>query len=289
LWTKTKTGTRTATRLKVAETSTEPGTRTEPRRDRERILHDGWEDLLPPRELWHSNGDPLIHYFRWTWGWYNYLILIANMKRHDSVLELGCNTGRTMLGLLTYLRPPGRYEGLDILRDPIDYAQEHVHSKFPHFNFKFADLYNSLYNQQGKVKPEDYEFPYADNSFDIIYAASVFTHLVPDVTANYFKQSRRVLRKGGRCLYSFFLLDYYRGKGTTSWDLLEFEERLEGCDEVAVRDEKSPDQIIAYKLSLIERLAADASLKVVRTLPGDWSGSHEFIVGEQDLVLLEAV
>jgi SAM-dependent methyltransferase len=211
------------------------------------------------------------------------------MRMHDSVLELGCNTGRTMLGLLTYLKPPGRYEGLDILRDPIEYAQKHVHAMFPHFNFKCADLYNSLYNPQGKFEPADYEFPYDDNSFDIIYAASVFTHVVPSVTANYFKQSRRVLRKGGRCLYSFFLLDNYRGRGTTYSDFFEFEQRVEGCDEVAVRDEKSPDQIISYKLSLITRLATDVGLNVVRILPGAWSGSHEFFVGEQDLLMFEAV
>ncbi len=270
-------------------TKTKTGQKAETRRDREPILYKGWEDLLPPRELWHSNEDPWIQYFRWTWGWYNYLILIANMKMHDSVLELGCNTGRTMLGLLPYLKPPGRYEGLDILRDPIEYAQKHIHTKFPHFNFKFGDLYNSLYNAQGKVEPADYEFPYDDHSFDIAYAASVFTHLPPAVTANYLKQSRRILRTGGRCLYSFFLLDYYRGKGTTDWDFIEFEQRLEGCDEVAVKDEKSPDQIIAYKLSLIERLATDASLKVVRVLPGDWSRSHDFCVSQQDLVMLEAV
>jgi hypothetical protein len=109
LWTKKKTGTKTAI-----------GQKAETPRDREQILNDGWEDLLPPRELWHCKDDPWIQFFRWTWGWQNYLILIANMKKHDSVLELGCNTGRTMLGLLSYLKPPGRYEGLDILRDPID-------------------------------------------------------------------------------------------------------------------------------------------------------------------------
>jgi len=211
------------------------------------------------------------------------------MKMYDSVLELGCNTGRTMLGLPVYLKPPGRYEGLDIMRDQIEYAQNHIHAKFPHFNFTHADLYNSAYNPQGRVDPADYEFPYDDNSFDIIFAASVFTHLVPPVTANYFKQSRRVLRKGGRCLYSFFLLDNYRGKGTMYWDFIEFEQRLEGCDEVAVKDKNSPDTIISYRISLIERLATDAGLKVARILPGVWSGSHEYCLSEQDLVVLEAV
>src|SRR5947209_7464473 len=109
-----------------------------------------------------------------------------------------------MLGLVTYLKPPGRYEGLDILRDRIEYAQNHISSRFPHFHFQVADLYNSAYNPSGRVNPADYVFPYADGSFDISYAASVFTHFVPAVTANYFQQTRRVLRKGGRvCTASF--------------------------------------------------------------------------------------
>ena len=67
--------------------------------------------LNPSARVVAFKEDPWIQYFRWTWGWYNYLILIANMKMSDSVLELGCNTGRTMLGLPAYLKPPGRYEG----------------------------------------------------------------------------------------------------------------------------------------------------------------------------------
>jgi SAM-dependent methyltransferase len=146
-----------------------------------------------------------------------------------------------------------------------------------------------MYNPQGLVNPESFEFPYNDNTFDVVYAASLFTHLAPSVTANYFKQSRRVLREGGRCLYSFFLLDYYRGRGTTYWDFIEFEQSLEGCDEVAVRNKDSPDEIISYKRSLIEKLADDAGLRITRIVPGLWSKSHEFGVSEQDLLVFEAV
>jgi SAM-dependent methyltransferase len=260
------------------------------RRDWEPVLNPGWGDLLPPRELWVARGDTLYQFFRWTWGWHDYLIIICDMRIHDSVLELACNHGRTMLGLLVYLKPPGRYEGLDILPKQIEYAQQHIHSKFAHFNFTPAgDLYNSMYNPQGRVDPADYRFPYDDSSFDIIYAASLFTHLVPPVTANYLRQSLRVLREGGRCLYSFFLLDYYRGKGTTHWDFIEFEESLEGYDEVAVKDRNVPEAVIAYKISLIERLAAEAGLRIVRIVPGSWSGSHDVGISEQDLLVFEAV
>jgi SAM-dependent methyltransferase len=260
------------------------------RRDWEPVLVPEWGDILPPRELWLTPGDNLYQSFRWTWGWYNYLVLLCNMKMHDSVLELACNHGRTMLGLLVYLKPPGKYEGLDILPKQIEYAQQHIHAKFTHFNFTLAgDLYNSLYNPRGQVEPADYVFPYDDSSFDIIYAASLFTHLIPPVTANYLKQTRRVLREGGRCVYSFFLLDYYRGKGTTTWNFVEFEESLEGFDDVAVKDRNVPEALIAYEISLIERLAAEAGLRIVRIVPGLWSGSHEVCALDQDLLVFEAV
>ena len=52
-----------------------------------------------------------------------------------------------------------------------------------------------------------------DASFDVIYAASLFTHLLPDETRNYFCETRRVLKPTGRCLFSFFHLDHYGAGG----------------------------------------------------------------------------
>jgi len=58
---------------------------------------------------------------------------------------------------------------------------------------------------------------------------------------------------------------------------------------VAVKNRDSPDEVIAYRISLVERLAADAGLKIARIVPGLWSGSHEVAVSEQDLLVFEAV
>jgi len=254
------------------------------------IVYPEWEGFIPPRRLWAIPTEPMFHFVRWTWTWYTYLTLLCDLARDSSVLELACSHGRTMLGLVCYLQPPGRYEGLDILPEPIEFAQKTIHARFPQFNFTLArDLHNTTYNPQGRTRPEFYRFPYDDDSFDIIYAASLFTHLCPPETANYLKQSRRVLRKGGRCLFSFFLLDYYRGPGTTSWPFLEFEQRLEGFEGVAVRDPKNPEQAIAYKTALVESMAADADLKITRIIPGSWSMSPKVWITEQDLLLFEAV
>lgn len=268
-----------------------PSTRTNSRSPSkwEPIVWPNWEALIPPRELWAGPKDPLVHFFRWMWEYRAYLTLLCNMRADASVLELGCSHGRTMLGLLDYLRLPGRYEGLDIMPRQIEFAERNIHATFPIFNFTFADIHNSVYNPQGKLAAENFKFPYPDGSFDIVYAASLFTHLLPAATENYLKESRRVLRQGGRCLFSFFILDYYRGKGTSGWEGYEFDYRLPDVDGVAIHNPALPEQLVAYESAFLERLAARAGLKLTRIIAGYWSKTHNMSVNEQDLVLLEVM
>jgi len=170
----------------------------------------GLERLIPPRHLWVGPGDPL--FIGGAWEYRTYLTLLCGMRKDASVLKLGCNHGSTMLMLLDYLEPPGGYEGLDILAAQISFAQQSIHSRYPHFNFNLADVYNKFYNPTGKQNADAYTFPFADGSFDIVYGASLFTHLVPSDTVNYLKEGRPVLLAGGQCLFSFFVLDCYRGQ-----------------------------------------------------------------------------
>ena len=249
----------------------------------------GLDGLIPPRNLWEGPNDPLSWFFGYFWEYRAYLTLLCELRVDHSVLELGCSHGRTMLALLDYLKPPGRYEGLDISQKKIEFAQNNIHPRYPHFNFTAADVHNAMYNPQGTQRGDNYRFPYVDGSFEVVYAASVFTHLLPLDAANYLKESRRVLRKGGLCLFSFFVLDYYRGPGTSTLNFYEFEYPLVDFDGVAVYDSQIPENVIAYKSTIIKKLASEAGLEVLRIIPGFWSKSHKVAVNEQDLILLKAV
>jgi SAM-dependent methyltransferase len=123
------------------------------------LLYAHWEPLIPPRQLWLGPSDPLLHFVRWPIEDRAYLTILCGMREEAWVLELGCNHGRTMLGLVDYLKPPGRYEGLDILKAEIQFAQTHIHAAYPHFNFTHADIHNSLYNPEGRLRPETTVFP----------------------------------------------------------------------------------------------------------------------------------
>jgi len=189
--------------------------------------------------------------------------------------------------LLDYLEPPGRYDGLDILPAQIKFAQDNIHSLYPHFHFHLADVYNREYYPEGKQRADTYKFPFDDSSFDIVYAASLFTHLVPADAVNYLKESCRVLRKGGRCLLSFFLLDYFRGQGTATRTDYDVQHSLAGANGVGIHNPKNPEWMIAYKISLIEQFADEAGLAIRQIIPGFWSGTHAVGINEQDLVLFE--
>jgi SAM-dependent methyltransferase len=250
----------------------------------------GWLDpledaLVPPRATWIGPDDSISHYFRWIWEYLAYLTLVADLHREDAVLELGCGHGRTGRGLLDYLRSPGRYAGLDVDRERILDAQSRIQARWPNFRFVWADVRNRHYNPDGAADASSYKFPFPDASFDVIYAASLYTHLLPEETKNYLRESRRVLKPNGRCLFSFFLLDQYRGPGTTISRLYEFPNPYPGHTGVAVRDPEHPDDIIAYSTATLKAYAEHAGLHIARVLPGLWSENPGWAVHEQDLIL----
>lgn len=168
----------------------------------------------------------------------------------------------------------------------IDDARRRIQSRRQNFEFVLADVYNAQYNPAGRQAAATYQFPFGAEVFDVIYAASLFTHLLPDETRNYFRESGRVLKPDGRCLFSVFMLDFYRGRGTTISGMYEFEASLIGFRGVAVRDPDHPDAAIAYSEAAIRDFAKDARLKILRIIPGLWSQTGMWAANEQDLVLL---
>lgn len=244
------------------------------------------DSLIPPRDIWIGPDDEISHYYRWIWEYLAYLTLLTGLKRQQAVLELGCGHGRTARGLLEYLRSPGRYMGLDVDRRRLEDAQSRITARWPNFQFVWADVRNRHYNPNSATDGAIYRLPFADAEFDVIYAASLFTHLLPEEAANYIREARRVVKPGGRCLFSFFVLDQYQGAGTAASPNYEFRWPFVATPGVAVANPDYPDNAIAYSAERIASYAQAAGLRVERILPGYWSNPADAWVNEQDLVLL---
>ncbi|WAC60326.1 class I SAM-dependent methyltransferase [Brevundimonas sp. SL130] len=108
----------------------------------------------------------------------------CGLKENMSVVDLGCGSGRLAKHLgLKY--PNIQYLGIDIVQELLDYAQ----SQSPdHFHF---------------VLNHTLKLPADDGSADMVAIFSVITHLLHQESFAYLKEARRVLRPGGRIVFSF--------------------------------------------------------------------------------------
>jgi SAM-dependent methyltransferase len=253
-------------------------------------------DLLPPLDLMRQEGISVLEeWFRWAEEWSMLLRIYGGITRNSAVLEIGCGLGRTAFPLRYVLSSDGSYDGFEICHNKIVFLEQTFHKAYPNFRFIWANIHNTAYNPTGQIRAADYRFPYPDNSFDIIYAASVFTHMLPEAAANYFQESARVLKPDGLCLFSFFLLDNYRpGEprplGFARSDFNFDHQYGNYGDDFAIVDIDNPEYMTAYSLSLIERFARQGSLELAQgPVPGLWSGSTSSWVGAQDLVILKAI
>lgn len=117
-------------------------------------------------------------------------LLEADILRHfgltadDDVIDVGCGSGRLAKPLAGWLR--GHYLGIDVIPELVARAGD-IAAR-PDWDFRVAD---------GLV------IPAADDSADIVCFFSVFTHLLHEQTFLYLRDARRVLRPGGRIVFSF--------------------------------------------------------------------------------------
>lgn len=251
-------------------------------------------ELLPPLKLMRQEGlQVLEEWFRWAEEWSMLLRVYGDLGRDSKVMEIGCGLGRIAFALRYILSGSGSYDGFEICREKVEFLERNFHKSHPNFHFIWANLRNDYYNPNGEFKADEYIFPYADNSFDIVYAASVFTHLLPEVATNYLQQAARVLKPEGRCIFSFFLLDNYQA-GRKRWNLFEmpifnFDHNLEqyGSD-FAVGVAENPEETTAFRLALIEEMMAKAGLQLAQPpLTGMWSGAKSNWISTQDLLILK--
>ncbi len=250
-------------------------------------------DLLPPLSRMADEGITVLEeWFRWGEEWSLLLRIYGKLSRTGQVLEIGCGQGRVAFPLRYILSSEGVYTGFDIDPRKIEFLERAFQAAHPNFRFVLADLHNSFYNPAGATPPTEYRFPVPDRSQSLVFAASVFTHMLPANATHYFRESRRVLAAGGRCVFSFFLLDHYVPDAPRPYGFgdprFSFDHPFGGYgDAFAVADPDDPERMTAYRSSLIERMAAEAGLRILgEPRPGLWSGLFDNGILAQDLVIL---
>lgn len=244
------------------------------------------DSLTPPRRLnfvgdgdFKEIGNEFFHYF----------LEMGHLKPNENVLEVGCGIGCMAVPLMDYLKDGGRYEGFDIVSHGIRWCQRRITRRVPHFHFLLADIYNHGYNPAGKHKAKNYRFPYKDQSFDFVFLTSVFTHMLPWDMEHYLFEIHRVLKTGGRCFITYFLLNEesleFISSGLSS---IDFRHQIGGSAAYPgyrIKDPEVPEAAVAYPEKYIKELHRVSNMEIFQPIRyGSWCGRREFL-SYQDIVV----
>jgi ubiquinone/menaquinone biosynthesis C-methylase UbiE len=239
------------------------------------------EPFTPPKGLLRIAARPDTDFKESGKAFLGFLINECGLKPYEKVLDVGCGVGRIAVALTGYLDANGCYEGFDIVQKEIDWCVENISSRFHNFRFRLADVYNLTYNPKGKMLASQYRFPFGDGTFDLVVLASVFTHmLTPDVD-HYLAEISRVLKPGGRCAISLYLLNAESKKNIDAGlSLFDFKHELAGC---WAQDGRNPEIAIAYPEESVRRMFQKHRLMIREpVLYGTWSGTRQ---QAQDIVI----
>jgi SAM-dependent methyltransferase len=114
------------------------------------------------------------------------LDLLASVGLPDDgyLIDVGCGSGRLAAPLSRCWK--GNYLGTDIVPELLDHARSLVDR--PEWRFELCS---------------DLLIPATSDTADIVCFFSVFTHLLHEETYRYLHEAHRVLRPGGRVVFSF--------------------------------------------------------------------------------------
>ena len=171
------------------------------------ILFTPRDQLIPPLRLRHRLGND-FDYASAGLEWFKILKDMAELQPNEKILDVGCGLGRMAVPLTRYLNAEGSYYGFDVVKEFIDWCRGNISTEYHNFHFDLVNLKNPYYSRSGRAASK-YVFSYPDGFFDVVFLASIFTHLLPDDMENYLSEIHRVLTKGGRSLITFFLLNNF--------------------------------------------------------------------------------
>jgi SAM-dependent methyltransferase len=213
----------------------------------------------------------------------NLLVGLARLRRDGSVLDVGCGVGRITYALAHYLSASGRYEGFDTVPRWVEWNRKTISSRLPNFRFRLVEVRNAVYNRRGQADARRLRFPYDDDTFDTALVESVFQHNRVPVVRHYLTEIGRVLRRGGRCVVTSFLLRRGSRAADQRADGLNFIHALDGAWSASAR---TPEIGIAFEAARFEHWVAEAGLELAEFHRGDWHGNGPGIA-YQDVIVLE--
>ena len=162
---------------------------------------------LPPRYLRSNGKDFRDDAFFVESARHEALRLVENygLQKTSDILDIGCGAGRLPIGFIASEIKVGRYSGVDINPNAIQWCKKYITKKSPNFTFHLIHAGHKKYNPDGKVMDETFALPFKDRSFDVIYLYGIFAVMDQNDTSVYCKEFNRLLREGGNIFLTAFI------------------------------------------------------------------------------------
>ena len=112
------------------------------------------------------------------------LLIQYGLQPQHAVIDVGCGPGRLAKPLAEYLI--GNYLGTDVVPELVEHARQLANR--PDWRFEVTN---------GLMIPEQ------DAQADLVCFFSVFTHLLHEQSFVYLQEAKRVLKPGGKIIFSF--------------------------------------------------------------------------------------
>jgi cyclopropane fatty-acyl-phospholipid synthase-like methyltransferase len=123
----------------------------------------------------------------------------VGIKSGDYLLDFGCGAGRLANGLdRAHLKVS--YWGIDVRAESINWCLQNMVREG--FKFTHSNAQNERYRPNGC---KQWKIDVVDQEFDVIYAHSVFSHLLTTSTIAYLQEFKRILSPKGRVYLTAFL------------------------------------------------------------------------------------
>ncbi|MCR6631663.1 MAG: class I SAM-dependent methyltransferase [Magnetospirillum sp.] len=214
-----------------------------------------------------------------------HFVRLGGLAPTHRVLEIGCGIGRMALPLTQWLSyGAGSYDGVDVVKDGIAWCAQTITPAYGNFRFHHLDYRNPVYNPVGNLPADRVALPFADGRFDFVVMTSVLTHLDQATTEAYAAEMGRLLRPGGRCFLSLFLMnDDARAGLRQEHRRLAFDPGAAGPEYQA--DPANPGMGVAFDDAWLMALFARHGLRLGAPVAyGHWSGRRS--ANYQDLLVL---
>ena len=242
-------------------------------------------ELIPPKELLFDGSSSPEQFVHLGEGFCReFVVKRGRLVESSAFLDIGCGNGGVARPLTAILSPAGRYEGIDVNRNAVEWLQARYEA-YANFRFQHVDVHNTMYQPEGGAAPESFRLPFPDDTFDVTLLKSVFTHMMPAGVRSYLREIGRTLKPGGRAIITYFLLnDESRACMSRGLDKMSLTLEWNGDPLCRVANARVPEATVAHDEARIREYTAEAGLSPVEISYGDWSG-RPTLIGLQDVIV----